>query len=87
MCVCVCVCVCVYYSIILPYALQFTGVWICCFYFVILFSVRQLMTLAEKDEFGEVEVSTVFEPSMSAFAGLFVEREKMKVCIFWVLNI
>ncbi|XP_041359385.1 R3H domain-containing protein 4-like [Gigantopelta aegis] len=42
-------------------------------------NLRQLMTLAEKDELGEVEISTVFEPSMSAFAGLFMEREKMKI--------
>ncbi|XP_071116891.1 R3H domain-containing protein 4-like [Haliotis cracherodii] len=40
---------------------------------------RQLLTLAEKDELGELQLDNMFEPSTSAFEKLFSEREKMKI--------
>ncbi|XP_067678215.1 R3H domain-containing protein 4-like [Haliotis asinina] len=40
---------------------------------------RQLLTLAEKDELGELQLDNMFEPSSSAFEKLFSEREKMKI--------
>ena len=47
--------------------------------YVFLFSVRDLMSVVEKED---LELGfDVFEPSVSAFAELFSEREKMKVSI------
>lgn len=40
--------------------------------------MRQLFNLAEKDDVNDLDFN-IYEPSMSAFAELFMEREKMKV--------
>lgn len=41
-------------------------------------SVRHLLTLAEKEDSFDLDYD-IFEPSMSAFAELFNEKEKMQV--------
>ncbi|KAL5016796.1 hypothetical protein ScPMuIL_006385 [Solemya velum] len=40
-------------------------------------NLRQLFNLAEKDDINDLDFN-IYEPSMSAFAELFMEREKMK---------
>jgi hypothetical protein len=44
--------------------------------------VKYLLNLIEKDDGSDVETD-LFEPSVSHFAELFMEQEKMKVCIMW----
>lgn len=41
-------------------------------------SVRSILSLVEKEDL-EFDLCSIFEPSMSVFAELFMEREKMKV--------
>lgn len=42
--------------------------------------MKYLLNLIEKDDGSDVETD-LFEPSVSHFAELFMEQEKMKVCI------
>lgn len=42
-------------------------------------NLHYLMTLVENEEFGELEISDFVEPTVSAFAELLNEHEKMKV--------
>lgn len=43
------------------------------------------MTLVENEEFGELEISDFVEPTVSAFAELLNEHEKMKV--WWGISL
>ena len=47
--------------------------------------MKYLLNLNEKDD-GDVEETDVFEPSMSHFAELFMEQEKMKVWYYGVID-
>ena len=42
-------------------------------------SVNFLLTLVDNEEFGDIDMSDFLEPSVSAFAELLSETEKMKV--------
>lgn len=44
-------------------------------------AVKYLLNLNEKDDGTSVDIETdLFEPSVSHFAELFMEQEKMQVC-------